>query len=81
MPGASPRSLFDARKLGFPKLQFRDLRARMKPCPLMLGCRFTSSPRRGHDPAILLRTCARRTKKADKSPRRSLVLSRRALGL
>jgi integrase len=55
-----------ARKLGFPKLRFHDLRGTHETLLLDAGVPVhVVAARCGHDPAILLRTYARRTKKAD----------------
>lgn len=57
-----------AKKLGFPRLRFHDLRGSHE--TMLLDARVpvhVVAARCGHDPAILLRTYARRTKKADTS--------------
>ena len=57
-----------AKKLGFPKLRFHDLRGTHETLLLDAGVPVhVVAARCGHDPAILLRTYARRTKKADTS--------------
>ena len=57
-----------ARKLGFPGLRFHDLRGTHETLLLDAGVPVhVVAARCGHDPAILLRTYARRTKKADTS--------------
>jgi integrase len=57
-----------ARKLGFPALRFHDLRATHETLLLDAGVPVhVVAARCGHDPAVLLRTYARRTKKADTS--------------
>jgi integrase len=57
-----------ASKLGFPKLRFHDLRGTHETLLLDAGVPVhVVAARCGHDPAILLRTYARRTKKADTS--------------
>jgi integrase len=55
-----------AAKLGFPELRFHDLRGTHETLLLDAGVPVhVVAARCGHDPAILLRTYARRTKKAD----------------
>jgi integrase len=57
-----------ARKLGFPKLRFHDLRGTHETLLLDAGVPVhVVAARCGHDPAILLRVYAKRTKKADTS--------------
>jgi integrase len=57
-----------ASELGFPKLRFHDLRGTHETLLLDAGVPVhVVAARCGHDPAILLRTYARRTKKADTS--------------
>lgn len=57
-----------ARKLGFPKLRFHDLRATHETLLLDAGVPVhVVAARCGHDPAVLLRSYAKRTKKADAS--------------
>jgi integrase len=57
-----------ARKLGFPGLRFHDLRGSHETLLLDAGVPVhVVAARCGYDPAILLRTYARRTKKADAS--------------
>jgi integrase len=57
-----------ARKLDFPALRFHDLRGTHETLLLDAGVPVhVVAARCGHDPAILLRTYARRTKKADAS--------------
>jgi integrase len=56
-----------AEKLGFP-IRFHDLRASHETALLDSGVPdHTVDARCGHDPAVLLRSYARRTKKADES--------------
>ena len=55
-------------KLGFPKLRFHDLRGSHE--TLLLDAAVpvhVVAARCGHDPAVLLRTYAKRTRKADTS--------------
>jgi integrase len=55
-----------ARKLGFPKLRFHDLRASHETILLDRGVPVhVVAARCGHDPAVLLKVYAKRTKKAD----------------
>jgi integrase len=62
------RFILRATKLGFPKLRFHDLRGTHETLLLDAGVPVhVVAARCGHDPAILLRTYARRTKKADTS--------------
>jgi integrase len=57
-----------ARKLGFPKLRFHDLRGSHETLLLDAGVPVhVVAARCGHDPAVLLRTYAKRTRKADTS--------------
>jgi len=57
-----------ARKLGFPALRFHDLRGTHETLLLDAGVPVhVVAARCGHDPAILLRTYAHRTKRADTS--------------
>ncbi|MFZ0262030.1 MAG: hypothetical protein WAL36_18935 [Pseudolabrys sp.] len=57
-----------ARKLGFKKLRFHDLRGRHETMLLDAGALVhVVAARCGHDPATLLRSYAKRTKKADTS--------------
>jgi integrase len=57
-----------ARKLGFPKLRFHDLRGSHETLLLDKGVPVhVVAARCGHDPAVLLRIYAKRTKKADTS--------------
>ena len=57
-----------ARKLGFLALRFHDLRGTHETLLLDAGVPVhVVAARCGHDPAVLLRTYARRTKKADTS--------------
>lgn len=57
-----------AKKLGFARLRFHDLRGTHETLLLDAGVPVhVVAARCGHDPAILLRTYARRTKKADTS--------------
>ena len=71
-----------ARKLDFPKLRFHDLRGTHETLLLDAGVPVhVVAARCGHDPAILLRTYARRTKKADMSAAAVIgTLSERVLG-
>jgi integrase len=71
-----------ARKLGFPRLRFHDLRGTHETLLLDAGVPVhVVAARCGHDPAILLRTYARRTKKADASAAAIIgTLSERVLG-
>ena len=57
-----------ARRRGFPKLRFHDLRGSHETALLDAGVPVhVVAARCGHDPAVLLRTYAKRTKKADAS--------------
>jgi integrase len=57
-----------ARKLGFPNLRFHDLRGTHETLLLDAGVPVhVVAARCGHDPAVLLRNYARRTRKADTS--------------
>jgi integrase len=57
-----------AGKLGFPGLQFRDLRDSHETILLDAGLPVhIVAARCGHDPAVLLRIYAKRTKKADQN--------------
>jgi integrase len=57
-----------ARKLGFKGLRFHDLRGSHETALLDAGVPVhTVAASRGHDPATLLRTYAKRTRKADTS--------------
>jgi integrase len=57
-----------ARALGFPKLRFHDLRGTHETLLLDAGVPIhVVAARCGHDPAVLLRVYAKRTRKADKS--------------
>jgi integrase len=71
-----------ARRLGFPRLRFHDLRGTHETLLLDAGVPVhVVAARCGHDPAILLRTYARRTKKADASAAAVIgTLSERVLG-
>ena len=71
-----------ARKLGFPTLRFHDLRGTHETLLLDSGVPVhVVAARCGHDPAILLRTYAHRTKKADVSAATIIgTLSERVLG-
>jgi integrase len=71
-----------ARKIGFPKLRFHDLRGTHETLLLDAGVPVhVVAARCGHDPAILLRTYARRTKKADESAAAVIgALAKGALG-
>jgi integrase len=55
-----------ARKLGFPGLRFHDLRGSHETALIDAGVPVhVVAERCGHDPAVLLRNYAKRTKKAD----------------
>jgi integrase len=55
-----------ATKLGFPDLRFHDLRGSHETALLDAGTPVHAvAARCGHDPAVLLRSYAKRTKKAD----------------
>jgi integrase len=71
-----------ARKIGFPKLRFHDLRGTHETLLLDAGVPVhVVAARCGHDPAVLLRVYARRTKKADTSAAAIIgLLSKRVLG-
>jgi integrase len=71
-----------ARKIGFPKLRFHDLRGTHETLLLDAGVPIhVVAARCGHDPAVLLRVYARRTKKADTSAAAILgMLSKGVLG-
>ena len=71
-----------ARKIGFPKLRFHDLRGTHETLLLDAGVPVhVVAARCGHDPAVLLRVYARRTKKADTSAAVVLgLLSKSVLG-
>jgi integrase len=71
-----------ARKIGFLKLRFHDLRGTHETLLLDAGVPVhVVATRCGHDPAVLLRVYARRTKKADTSAAAILgLLSKRVLG-
>ncbi|OLB75101.1 MAG: hypothetical protein AUI16_12855 [Alphaproteobacteria bacterium 13_2_20CM_2_64_7] len=57
-----------ARRLGFPGLRFHDLRGTHETLLLDAGVPVhVVAARCGHDPAVLLRSYAKRTKKADTS--------------
>jgi len=57
-----------ARKLGFPNLRFHDLRGTHETLLLDAGVPIhVVAARCGHDPAVLLRNYAKRTRKADTS--------------
>jgi integrase len=57
-----------ARKLGFPGLRFHDLRGTHETLLLDAGVPVhVVAARCGHDPAVLLRIYAKRTRKADTS--------------
>jgi integrase len=70
------------RKLGFPALRFHDLRGTHETLLLDAGVPVhVVAARCGHDPAILLRTYARRTKKADTSAAAAIwAISKGVLG-
>jgi integrase len=56
------------RKLGFPELRFHDLRGSHETLLLDAGVPVhVVAARCGHDPAVLLRSYAKRTRKADTS--------------
>jgi integrase len=60
--------LHRARKLGFPRLRLHDLRGTHETLLLDAGVPVhVVAARCGHDPAVLLRSYAKRTKKADTS--------------
>jgi integrase len=64
--GVTKQFIRRAANLGFPTLRFHDLRATHETLLLDAGVPVhVVAARCGHDPAILLRTYARRTKKAD----------------
>jgi integrase len=71
-----------ARKLGFPELRFHDLRGSHETILLDKGVPLhVVADRCGHDPAVLLRIYAKRTKKADSSAADVIsTLSARILG-
>jgi integrase len=71
-----------ARKLGFPQLRFHDLRGSHETILLDSGVPVhVVAARCGHDPAVLLRTYAKRTKKADTSAAVAIgLLSKAILG-
>lgn len=71
-----------ARKLGFAKLRFHDLRGSHETALLDRGVPVhVVAARCGHDPAVLLRAYAKRTKKADTSAAAVIgALSRTILG-
>jgi integrase len=71
-----------ASKLGFPKLRFHDLRCTHETLLLDAGVPVhVVAARCGHDPAVLLRVYAKRTKKADTSAAATLgLLSKSVLG-
>jgi integrase len=71
-----------AHKLGFPALRFHDLRGTHETLLLDAGVPVhVVAARCGHDPAILLRTYARRTKKADTSAAAAIgAMSKGVLG-
>jgi integrase len=71
-----------ARKLGFAGFRFHDLRGTHETMLLDAGVPVhVVAARCGHDPAVLLRTYARRTKKADTSAAAVIgTLSERMLG-
>ena len=80
--GLTKEFIRQARKLGFPRLRFHDLRGTHETLLLDAGVPVhVVAARCGHDPAILLRTYARRTKKADASAAAIIgTLSERVLG-
>jgi integrase len=66
--GISGEFVKRARKLGFDRLRFHDLRATHETMLLDAGVPVhVVAARCGHDPAVLLRAYAKRTKKADTS--------------
>lgn len=71
-----------AKKLGFPRLRFHDLRASHETILLDAGVPVhVVAARCGHDPAVLLRSYAKRTKKADTSAAAVIgALSKSVLG-
>ena len=71
-----------ARKLGFPKLRLHDLRGTHETLLLDAGVPVhVVAARCGHDPAVLLRSYAKRTRKADRSAASVIgALSRGVLG-
>jgi integrase len=71
-----------ARKLGFPQLRFHDLSGNHETILLDSGVPVhVVAARCGHDPAVLLRTYAKRTKKADTSAAVAIgLLSKAILG-
>jgi integrase len=71
-----------ARRLGFPGLRFHDLRGTHETLLLDAGVAVhVVAARCGHDPAVLLRSYAKRTKKADTSAAEAIgALSRGVLG-
>jgi integrase len=71
-----------ARKLGFPNLRFHDLRGTHETLQLDEGVPVhVVAARCGHDPAVLLRSYAKRTKKADTSAAEVIgALSKGVLG-
>jgi integrase len=71
-----------ASKIGFLRLRFHDLRGTHETLLLDAGVPVhVVAARCGHDPAILLRTYARRTKKADTSAAAVIgALSKSVLG-
>jgi integrase len=62
-------------RLGFPELRLHDLRGTHETLLLDAGVPLhTVAARGGHDPAVLLKRYAKRTKKADKAqPKRSAL--------
>jgi len=71
-----------ARKLGFPGLRFHDLRGSFVTIMLDAGRPVHAvAAHCGHDPAVMLRAYAKRTKKADTSMAEAIAeLSKGALG-
>ena len=60
------------RRLGFPELRLHDLRGSHETALLDAGVPLhVVAARGGHDPAVLMRSYAKRTKKADQSAARS----------
>jgi integrase len=80
--GLTKEFIRQARRLGFPRLRFHDLRGTHETFLLDAGVPVhVVAARCGHDPAILLRRYARRTKKADASAAAIIgTLSERVLG-
>jgi integrase len=63
-----------AKALGYPNLRFHDLRASHETALLDAGVSIhVVAARCGHDPAVMLRAYAKRTKKADKSAAKEIA--------